>query len=251
MDEDRKSVAGGAGDSLKEEQGAEPGNEVPHSCQEGLPDGLRRRLDASADAWNRSGAARATPPDVVAPVRGIRVVDHKVQLRGWYAAAACLLLAIAGWWPRFGWFENDAKTGLSPIQAEAERGRENLLQSASPHLGRWAWSNESGVEAVVQGDVVWDSERQQGYLRLSGLAPSGGTGHQYQLWIFDAARDDRYPVDGGVFDVPPDPRTLTVPIRPSLKISRPVAFAVTLELAGGVVVSDRHHVVALAHAGGF
>ncbi len=43
---------------------------------------------------------------------------------------------------------------------------------------------------------------------------------------------------------------LTVPIRPALRVSQPVAFAVTLEPVGGVVVSDRSHLMALARAGG-
>jgi len=249
VDEDRQSVAGRAGDSLKEEPGAASGREAPHDCHERLPGGLRRRLDASADAWICSAATRDESV-AVPPIRAVHVVDRKAQRRGWYAAAACLLLAIVGWWPRLGSIEHDANHDLSPSQAEAERGREDLLNSGSQHLGRWAWSHESGVEADVQGDVVWDGERQVGYLRLSGLAPNGETGRQYQLWIFDAARDDRFPVDGGVFDVPLDSPMITVPIRPTLMISQPVAFAVTFERAGGVVVSDRRHLMALARAGG-
>ncbi len=250
MDEDRKPVADGAGDSLKEAPGAASGHEAPpHACHEHLPGGLRRRLDAIAEAWICSAAAGGEPGAVPA-VREIRVVDRKAQRRGWYAAAACLLLAIGGWWPRLGLLERAAKHGVSPLQAEAEQGREHLLNSGSQRLGRWAWSHESGVEANVQGDVVWDGERQEGYLRLSGLAPNGKTGRQYQLWIFDAARDDRFPVDGGVFDVPPDSPMITVPIRPTLMVSQPVAFAVTFEPAGGVVVSDRRHLMALARAGG-
>jgi hypothetical protein len=52
-----------------------------------------------------------------------------------------------------------------------------------------------------------------------------------------------------VFDVPADHPSLTVPIRPALRVSQPVAFAVTLEPTGGVVVSDRSHLIALARAG--
>ena len=33
--------------------------------------------------------------------------------------------------------------------------------------------------------------------------------HQYQLWIFDKAQDAKYPIDGGVFDVTPDPTSTT------------------------------------------
>jgi anti-sigma-K factor RskA len=105
------------------------------------------------------------------------------------------------------------------------------------------------LPATVDGDVVWDGRRQRGYLTLTGLPPNQRGTHQYQLWIFDAARDDRYPVDGGVFDVPADAQRVVVPIRAALHVSQPVAFAVTLEPAGGVVVSDRTHLVAMARTG--
>ena len=117
-------------------------------------------------------------------------------------------------------------------------------------MGRWAWTHEAGLVADVRGEVVWDGETQEGYLTLSGLEPNAPAGRQYQLWIFDAERDDRYPVDGGVFDVPVHIQSVTVPIRPALRVSQPVAFAVTLEPVGGVVVSDRSHLMALARAGG-
>jgi hypothetical protein len=250
MDEDRKSVADGAGDSLKDRpRVAADGADPPQVCVSALPPRLRRRLEASAEAWICSSAGGKNPP-AIPRQDAVHWQDRASKRIGWYAAAACLLLAIVGWWPRLEAIRHDAP-GVSPLQAEAERGRAQLLRSDGRHLDHWAWSQEAGLQAGVQGEVVWDGEHQQGYLTLNGLQPSIGTGRQYQLWIFDAARDDRYPVDGGVFDVPPDPRTLTVPIRPSLKVSRPVAFALTFEPAGGVVVSDRRHVVALAHAGGF
>jgi hypothetical protein len=208
---------------------------------------LRRRLDASAAAWCKSAQAESSD---VPFVRERPVVDRSVQRRGWYAAAACLVLAIAGWWPRLAPLVNDAAHGISPLQADAERGREHLLKSGGERVGRWAWTHESGLVADVRGEVVWDGERQEGYLTFSGLEPNAPAGRQYQLWIFDAARDDRYPVDGGVFDVPIHSQSMTVPIRPALRVSQPVAFAVTLEPVGGVVVSDRSHLMALARVGG-
>jgi hypothetical protein len=212
-----------------------------------LPRQLRRRLDASAEAW--CNAAQSESSDVPF-VRERVVVDFRAQRRGWYAAAVCLVLALAGWWPRLAQFANDAAHSISPLQADAERAREHLLQTGGERVGRWAWTHESGVVADVHGEVVWDGERQEGYLTLAGLEPNAPAGRQYQLWIFDAARDDRYPVDGGVFDVPAHSQSLTVPIRPALHVSQPVAFAITLEPVGGVVVSDRTHLMALARAGG-
>jgi hypothetical protein len=247
VDEDRQPGAAGAGDSLKEPLPASPARDVEDPPPRRLPRRLRRRLDASAEAWCKSGQAES--PDVPF-VHERFVVDRREQRHGWYAAAACLLIAIAGWWPRLAHLASDSAHGISPLQADAERGREHLLKSGGAHVGRWAWTHESGLVADVRGEVVWDGERQEGYLTLSGLEPNAPAGRQYQLWIFDAARDDRYPVDGGVFDVPVHNQSTTVRIRPALRVSQPVAFAVTLEPVGGVVVSDRSHLMALARAGG-
>ena len=68
---------------------------------------------------------------------------------------------------------------------------------------------------------------------------------QYQLWIFDKTRDDRFPVDGGVFDVGADGEVI-VKISPKLFVNEPVLFAVTVEAPGGVVVSKRERIVVTA-----
>ena len=97
------------------------------------------------------------------------------------------------------------------------------------------------------GDVVWSPSRQQGFMRFRGLAANDPAVAQYQLWIFDAERDEAYPVDGGVFDVPPEANgDVVVRIDPRLVVSRAVAFAVTVEQPGGVVVSSRSRLPLLA-----
>lgn len=209
-----------------------------------MPRRLRRRLEARAESW-----IQAEKLQDAAPEPGVhQQSSSNAPITGWIAAVACLLLAVIGWWPRLVAVAQDASHGISPLQSEVEKRRQHLLVAGGPSLGRWSWAHESGLPAGVEGEVVWHGELQQGYLTLSGLAPSTGTGHQYQLWIFDGARDDRYPVDGGVFDVHEGAGTVTVPVRPALRISRPSAFAVTLERSGGVVVSDRSHLMALARA---
>jgi len=164
----------------------------------------------------------------------------------WIFAAACLGLAVGGWWPRLVDPESAAAVA-SPIgQWCAQVARERMLAS-SHTVGHWPWA---GGEEGSAGDIVWDNARQRGFLRLQHFVPNDPTRARYQLWIFDAARDDRYPVDGGVFDVPPGRDEVVIPVRATLPVLRPVAFAVTVEASGGAVVSEREKVVAFARAGG-
>lgn len=111
---------------------------------------------------------------------------------------------------------------------------------------RWEWQQgPSQVHGAVHGDVVWDQERQLGFLRIEGLEPLP-EGQQYQLWIVDKTREV-HPVDGGVFDLAKKGEQI-VPVRPRLPVREPGAFVVTVEPQGGVVVSKQHDVVAIAKA---
>lgn len=81
-------------------------------------------------------------------------------------------------------------------------------------------------------------------MRFQGLKANDPKRYQYQLWIFDEARDARYPVDGGVFDVA-GAETI-VPIVAKVRVNQPTLFAITIEPPGGVVVSKREHIVLTA-----
>ena len=98
----------------------------------------------------------------------------------------------------------------------------------------------------MTGDVVWDNAKQVGFLTFSGLEPNDSRRHQYQLWIVDGARDERYPVDGGVFDIPAADGPVVIPVRATVPVREPLAFVVTVEDPGGAVVSGRERVVAVA-----
>lgn len=91
----------------------------------------------------------------------------------------------------------------------------------------------------MTGDVVWDPVTQQGYLRFVAPPQNNPKVHQYQVWIFDGTRDQRYPVDGGVFDVPANSSEVLVPIHAAVPVRLAKAFAVTLEKPG---VRVRGHV---------
>jgi hypothetical protein len=174
---------------------------------------------------------------------------------GWLAAAACLVLAIFGWQRPPVPSPPVAVTPVPVIEptprpqppTAAEERAALLAKSDSLKIPLGATKDPAA--AGVTGDVVWDPVTQRGFLHFAGLAPNDPAMHQYQIWIFDAGRDKRYPVDGGVFDVPANASEVVIPIRAALMVRKPAAFAVTLEKPGGVVVSGREHVVALGATG--
>ena len=186
-----------------------------------------------------STAPGQSPAPFPTPARASRYGGY-----GWLAAAACLVLAI------FGWERSPPPLPppAQPVPPTAAEERAALLaktDSLKIPLG----ATKDPAAAGVTGDVVWDPVTQRGFLHFTGLAANDPATHQYQIWIFDAGRDKRYPVDGGVFDVPANASEVVIPIRASLMVRKPAAFAVTLEKPGGVVVSGREHVVALGSTG--
>lgn len=187
---------------------------------EPLPSALRARLLAAAP----QPVTRLEP----------RVRTQRPDY-GWWAAAAAFLLAIAGWYPR-----------LMPthevVVSDAERFAALAAQPGVVHSPFAPTADPGGAGAT--GELVWDPRTQTGYMHFRRLPANDPSQHQYQLWIFDAGRDDRYPVDGGVFDVRGD--EVIVPIHARLPVGRPVLFAVTVERPGGVVVSGREHIVVAA-----
>jgi hypothetical protein len=176
--------------------------------------------------------------------RGAWIGPGRGGSSGWWTAAACFVLAVAAW--------------IRPLHAPS---LPRTATPVAPAVARRALLADAGTIEIalegtqdpaagaVRGDVVWDPIAQRGYIRLAGLPRNDPSVAQYQIWIDDAARDPRYPVDGGVFDCPSAHRRLIVPIHPAVPIHRAKAFVITLEPPGGVVVSSRQHVLALAEAG--
>lgn len=236
---------------------------------EPMPAALRARVEADAEAWFRRGVeAQRSAVVTPLPTRPRPVTAWG----GWFAAAAALVLAITGW--------------LQVDRMDSERAalaaRQQALEAATARLERELAQKDAALAAQQQppparlldelegrpgtrvipwsatddpaaggaeGAVVWNGEVQAGVMRFRGLQPNDPATTQYQLWIFDAERDDRFPVDGGVFDVPPGAEETLVPIRARLPVSEAVLFAITVEPAGGVVVSTRERIALLAQPG--
>jgi hypothetical protein len=195
-----------------------------------------------------AGRAAATRPPSAAPRSGIY---------GWFAAAACLVLALFAWNrtppPAVPVAATNPPVRVPPpvklvVPPTPAEERAALLAKSDSLKVTFGATKDPGA-AGVSGDVVWDPVAQRGFMHFVGLAPNDPAMRQYQLWIFDGGRDKRYPVDGGVFDIPANATEVVVPIHAAVPVLSAKAFAVTIEKPGGVVVSGREHVVVLGAAG--
>lgn len=254
---------------------------------EPLPAHLRSRAEADAAAWMAkaaeagdatragteagSGTGTRTGSEsgsvVQLPVRNTR----STAWGGWLAAAAALVVAVVGWLQVDQLADDRAalaarqaalEGSVARLEQDLDRREQvlaDLIEPAPealmaqleerPDTLALPWSaTEDPSAAGAGGEVIWNAAEQAGVMRFSGLQANDPSAWQYQLWIFDAERDDRFPVDGGVFDVGPDGETL-VPIRASLPVGQAVLFAITVERPGGVVVSSRERIALVAQPG--
>lgn len=216
--------------------------------EEPLPETLRRRLDASAAEFT-AGTSRVTPiTAAVARPRETKPPASRSSGVAWFAAAASIVVAIAAWVPRLEYGRSPQVDLLSQASEDYRTladERQKLLASSTPLQKEWS-PTEDPAGSAVKGDVVWDAATQTGYMRFTGLPENDPGTLQYQLWIFDETRDDRYPVDGGVFNIPSGGGEVVVPILAKLPVRTPKLFAVTIERPGGVVVSSRERIVVVA-----
>lgn len=189
---------------------------------------------------------------------------------GWAAAAACLVFAV--------YTKNSTQNGpvmpaptgpgeTTAVAADPMASLLSMIRKQTPAQARAAIINAKFKDAAdvmsVQllaagtfspdevsvplslGEVIWSTQKQEGMLYLTALAPLDRPGETYQLWIVDAMRDSRYPVNAGTFTVGSEAPSL-IPFRPLLQVSDATQFMVTIERAGGVVVSSGDDVTAIA-----
>jgi len=119
----------------------------------------------------------------------------------------------------------DLDTQINQKDEQINQLQENLQILGSPD---YDLINLIGLpiapEAFAQ--VLWNANTTEVFLRADRL-PQPETGKQYQLW----AIVDNAPQSMGVFDLPPDSILLKMS-----SVSKPTAFAITLEPQGGVEV---------------
>ena len=208
--------------------------------------GELRALPAALAGRVAAAAPTVAPSGVAEPARRHRPRWDRGRVVAWAAATAAAVVAAFGWLrpPRVVEKTREVQVEVAPRVPPPAEARAALLASA-PDVRTFSWSATKDVDAGgASGDVVWSESRQQGYMRIRGLALNDPARAQYQLWIFDARRDDAHPVDGGVFDVQGD--DVVIPIHAAIRVFEPKLFAVTVERPGGVVVSKRERIVLTA-----
>ncbi len=178
------------------------------------PDSLRRRRSACcrACASRAQRHRRMVGRRRLSGARGVRLAARAAPHRGARGEHA------AGALPGLGPPAAPPAQLPAPPPTPAEERAALLARPDSLKITLGA-TKDPGA-AGMSGDVVWNPVTQQGFLRFVGLRPNDPHMHQYQLWIFDGARDQRYPVDGGVFDVPANQGEVVVPIRAALPVAR-------------------------------
>lgn len=208
---------------------------APGSEQPAMPAALKESILQSSGA---TGAATKTAQPHVesrSPVEKAsgQSKNSSMMWLALAATAASLLVAFSSAY----WRPDATPTVISIAEQKTQ------LESTATDLVRVAWTSTDETKPYT-GEVTWSNAAQAGFMTFAGLPSNNPTKEQYQLWIFDAEQDERYPIDGGVFDVTVN--NTVVAIDPKIKVSKPTMFAITIEKPGGVVVSDRSRLPLIA-----
>jgi hypothetical protein len=215
---------------------------------EPLPAHLRAKIIADSEKYFASEEKQVEKQDFQPT---FEFEPKRSSIFGWlgwaFAAAFLVVLSVNIWTTRVentARIDNPPQTPTPSPELTAVQKRERILALADKVSADWNLPKPD-EKAAFSGDIVWDNAKQEGYMRFRGLPVNDKNKETYQLWIFDENQDEKTPVDGGIFDVNAEGEVI-VPINAKLKIKNPKMFAVTREKPGGVVVSDRRGLVAIA-----
>jgi anti-sigma-K factor RskA len=208
---------------------------------EEMPDELQARI--VADAEKHFGGTST----VTTVARDDSARDSMFSWLGWaVAAAACVALALTLYFtPRQSNVVKITEPTPAPEQNLAPAQLRQRLIDTAPDLARASWGAGNVKELTPSGDIVWSDAQQSGYMRLTGLPVNDPNKETYQLWIFDETQDEKTPIDGGTFDVNSSGEVV-IPVDAKLRAKNTKMYAITVEKPGGVVVSKRERIVALA-----
>lgn len=160
---------------------------------------------------------------------------------GFAAAAAMALFAAVGWtlWLQATTREKNSRAEVVAVTAErdgiAARNSEleknlAIARSANDLAEIRIASLRSELKQAYVATLAWSQKRQEGVLDLSQL-PLNQAGQSYQLWIVD--ENNTEPISAGAFEIDATGK-MRVPFSPVMAVHNPVAFAISVERAGGV-----------------
>lgn len=135
---------------------------------------------------------------------------------------------------------------IGALIAASFPGRDDVV--SVPILAATVANPDRAQVARPLGDVIWSASAQKGVLLLTDLPAVQTAGMTYQLWVVDAMRDERYPVSAGVFAVASDKDVNVIEFKPSVRVEYATRFLITIEQAGGVMVSTNQDVTGFAPA---
>ena len=222
---------------------------------EPMPAGLEAKLARSAEEYFGSAKSEIHESIHDQPTQAFKWEEPKASRSffdwfGWAAAAmACVALAftIVFYQDQIGDLQAKVEllsTSPTPAPSLAELRDRLKTQATDVVVAEWVRNDVPATEQVA-GEVVWSDAEQKGYLTFRGLPVNDANKEAYQLWIFEDAKLEAYPKDGGVFNVTTYGEVI-IPIDAKLRVASPKAFAVTVEQPGGVVVSKREKIAVLA-----
>lgn len=210
-----------------------------------------QRQAASARAQVAALEARIESNATVIATAQRRVVDLNEQLQAEMSDRLALAERLADATAALDRAELTIAQYEAPVDpATLAQHREKLLEV--PGTIRLAWSpfdlpDAPAEQREVTGDVVWNDELEQGFLRFVGLDVNDPAVEQYQVWVIDE-RGMEQKVSGGVFNATAQGEVI-VPIDPAIDVRRVALFAVTVEEPGGTWVPDLTRRVVVAPRG--
>ncbi len=223
--------------------------------QETLPHNLKARILQSADRYFETMVADVKTDHQTIPVGVTSSIEPLEPVRsslmnwlGWGVAALACIALIANVWLTRSTPENNVvdvpkKVATPTPEPSLNEKKQQLLASASDVVKRDLTSPDKNED--LTGEFVWSNDKQEGYATFRGLPRLDADSETYQLWIFDEAQGEKTPINAGVFNIN-ETGEITVPVDADLRVKKPIMFAVTVEKPGGVVVSKREKIVALA-----
>jgi hypothetical protein len=233
--------------------------------------------NAEESVLARVGSRVGERVDQVMDSRVVRtpvVMGHRYlrEWSGWVAAAACVAIGglmylnrpiveihtvknVQGPAPKV----MEATIVPSDLVVPVQRFAEDLGARAMARLNRFMSGTTTDLlhvpiaKAVPDasgdvrlGEVIWNRTDGTGVVRIGGLTPDiTATGQKLQLWVFDSARGQRHPINGGLIPLTPGQTEVLVPLDPSMPVTDAAAFVVTLESEQGSIVAERDRMLAL------